>query len=470
MISESRFSMTINGAAVSGPPFAVINPATGEAFADAPSCSPEQLDMAFGAADAAFQQWQADENGRRDTLLAAADLVDHHAGELSLLLTTEQGKPLREARYEVRGVGRTFRYFADLADEPEVIQDDERARVEVRRRAVGVVGAITPWNFPLSLAAWKLAPAWRAGNTVVLKPSPHTPLTTLRLGEILSEAFPPGVLNVVSGPDPLGSLMTNHSVPRKISFTGSVGTGRAVATSAASDLKRVTLELGGNDPAIILEDVDPAAVADRIFWAAFANNGQICSAIKRVYVPATLHDALVDALAEKARTVQVGDGTDPTTELGPINNEPQLKRVRDLVEDAAAQGARVAAGGHAAGGKGYFFDPTVIGHAEDGTRLVDEEQFGPVLPLIPYGDVNEAVQRANGTHFGLSASVWSDDLDRAQAIASQVDCGTTWINTHLVIGPDQPFGGTKWSGIGVENGRWAVEGCTQPHVLYLAKA
>ncbi|MCI3949721.1 MAG: aldehyde dehydrogenase family protein, partial [Acidimicrobiales bacterium] len=291
------------------------------------------------------------------------------------------------------------------------------ALVEVLRKPLGVVAAITPWNFPVSLASWKIAPALLAGNTMVLKPSPFTPLSSLRIGELLRAALPPGVLNVVSGGDALGGWMTAHPVPRKISFTGSVATGKRVAAAAAPDLKRVTLELGGNDPAILLDDVDPDAVVDKVFWAAFANNGQVCSAIKRVYVPEALYGRVVDALADRARAVRVGDGAAEGTELGPVNNRPQFERVAELVDDAVRGGARAVAGGSAREGSGYFFEPTILADVSDGTRIVDEEQFGPALPVIAYRDLDDAVERANATHFGLSGSVWSGDPDRGAEVA-----------------------------------------------------
>jgi acyl-CoA reductase-like NAD-dependent aldehyde dehydrogenase len=308
-----------------------------------------------------------------------------------------------------------------------------------------------------------------AGNTMVLKPSPFTPLATLKVGEILRGVLPDGVLNVVTGGDSLGATMTTHPVPRKISFTGSVETGKKVAMSAAPDLKRVTLELGGNDPAIVLDDADAADVAEKIFAQAFANNGQVCSAIKRVYVPESLHDDVVKAMVEKAKAIKVGDGAEEGTELGPINNRPQFDRVSELVADALEGGATAAAGGKAMPGDGYFFEPTILTGVSDGTRIVDEEQFGPALPIISYRDVDDALERANATHFGLSGSVWGGDVDRAAEVASRLECGTSWVNTHLQLAPHQPFGGAKWSGIGVENGPWGLYGFTELKVEYRAK-
>jgi acyl-CoA reductase-like NAD-dependent aldehyde dehydrogenase len=465
------FAMTIDGApAPSADTFGVVNPATGEEFERAPECTREQLDAAFSSAHKAYRDWRTDESVRRETLLRAADACFEAADRLAPILTAEQGKPLAEAAAEFLGAGVWLKYFARLELPREVIQDDKRGWAEIIRRPLGVVAAITPWNFPVNLAAWKIAPALLAGNTMVLKPSPFTPLATLRLGELLAAVLPPGVLNVVSGGDDLGRWMTTHPVPRKVSFTGSVASGKHVAESAARDLKRVTLELGGNDPAIVLDDVDPSEIADQLFWGAFGNNGQICSAIKRVYVPERIYGEVVDALADRARTVKVDEGNSEGVQLGPINNLPQFERVKELVADALTGGARAVAGGKAIDRPGYFFEPTILADISDGTRIVDEEQFGPALPVISYRHLDEAVELANATQFGLSGSVWSSDPDRAAAVAAQLECGTAWVNTHLALAPNRPFGGAKWSGIGVENGPWGYYGFTELQVLYRAKS
>ena len=466
----SDYTMTIGGAASTGEgTFEVSNPANGEGIAHAPECSRDQLDAAMSAAESAFPAWAADPAARREALLAAAKIVKEAASELAPVITAEQGKPLREAGYEAMAGESWLGYFAGLDLPREVIQDDKRALVEVVGKPLGVVAAITPWNFPVSAACTKIAPALAAGNTIVLKPSPFTPLATLRLGELLRSVFPPGVLNVVSGGDDLGARMVEHPAVRKISFTGSVATGKRVAAAAAPDLKRMTLELGGNDPAIVLDDADVEKVAQGIFWSSFANSGQICSAIKRVYAPESLYEPLVQALAQQAAGVKVGDGAEKGSQLGPLTTRPQLERVCELVDDAKSNGARVAAGGEQIEGAGYFYQPTVLADLDDGTRIVDEEQFGPVLPVVAYRDLDDAVARANATHFGLDGSVWGADLDRAAEVASRLDCGTAWANTHLMQGPHQPFGGRKWSGIGVENGPQGFAGFYELQTLYRAK-
>jgi acyl-CoA reductase-like NAD-dependent aldehyde dehydrogenase len=450
--------------------FGVRNPATGEVFAQAPECTRQQLDAAFDSASKAARDWKADETLRREMLLRAADVLMESKDALAPTLTAEQGKPLADAGVEVFASAAWTRYFANLQVQPQVIQDDDKAYVELARRPLGVVAAITPWNFPLTLAFWKIAPALLAGNTLVLKPSPYTPLTTLKVGELLRDVFPPGVVNIISGGDQLGEWMTSHPVPRKISFTGSVETGKKVALSAAPDLKRVTLELGGNDPAIVLDDADPAAVGAAIFSGAFSNNGQVCSAIKRVYVPEALYEDVVESLAALARSIKVGEGTEEGVRLGPINNEPQYERVKELVADAVSRGATAVTGGKAMDRPGYFFEPTILGGISDGIRIVDEEQFGPALPVVSYRDLNDAIERANATHFGLSGSVWGTDTDRAAAVAGQLECGTAWVNTHLALSPQQPFGGFKWSGVGVENGPWGLAEFCEFQVVHRCKA
>ena len=467
----SDFVMTIAGeAAPTEKAFDVVNPATGEPFAEAPDCTRQQLDAAFDAAAKAARDWKADESARRAVLLRAAEVLQGAMAELAPTLTAEQGKPLSDANVEVIASAIWAQYFANLDQPTHVIQDDATAYAELARRPLGVVAAITPWNFPLTLAFWKIAPALLAGNTLVLKPSPFTPLTTLKVGELLRGVFPPGVVNIVSGGDELGAWMTSHPVPRKVSFTGSVETGKKVAISAAPDLKRVTLELGGNDPAIILDDADPAAVAKALFNGAFANNGQVCSAIKRVYVPEALYDDVVEGLAAEARAVKVGEGTEEGVRLGPINNAPQYERVKELVADALSHGATAVTGGHAMDRPGYFFEPTILCGLSDGTRIVDEEQFGPALPVIPYRNVGDAVDRANATHFGLSGSVWGADANRAAEVAAQLECGTAWVNTHLALAPQQPFGGFKWSGLGVENGPWGLAEFSELQVVHRSRA
>lgn len=460
-------SLTVDGADfVAADTFEVINPATGDVLAQAPAIGPAQLDEVFAAAERAYRSWRTDEDARRAAMHRAATAIEASIEDLARVLTLEQGKPLADARVEFYGAAAFLRYYADLDLPREILRDDIDGYEEVIRKPLGVVVAITPWNFPIWLASPKIAAAMRAGNTVVIKPSPFTPLSTLALGRVLRSALPDGVLNVVTGPDPLGAALVSHPTTRKIAFTGSTATGKKVAVAAADDLKRVTLELGGNDPAIILDDVDVAEIAEDLFWRAFLNNGQICLAVKRVYAHQKIHAQLVEALAEIAKSVKIGNGLDEGVKLGPISNKPQFARVNDLVTDALAHGARAAAGGLPIDGAGLFFQPTVLDNISDGIRVVDEEQFGPVLPVLSFTDVDDAIARANNSHFALTSSIWSGDRDRAFALAPRMECGSVSVNSHAAgYQLHLPFGGHKWSGVGVENGPWGLYGFTEIQVV-----
>lgn len=449
--------------------FPVINPATGAAFAEAPDCSRAQLEATMEAAQAAFRPWASDEAKRREALLRCAELLQAAAPEMAQVLTREQGKPLEQAQMEVFGAAMWFQVTAGLEIPVETLHDDDEQRVELHRKPVGVVGAITPWNFPIILAVWKIASALLAGNTLVLKPSPFTPLSSLEMGRVLQDALPAGVFNVVSGGDELGAWVSSHPTVRKISFTGSVPTGKKIMASAAPDLKRVTLELGGNDPAIVLADADPNKIAKKLFAGAFNNAGQICMAVKRVYVEESNFSPLVEALAEQSKSVVVGDGLDPETTMGPINNAPQFERVCELLDAARSDGANFVVGGAPLDRPGYFIPPTLITGLEEGSRIVDEEQFGPALPIIPVRSAEDAMERANASHFGLGGSIWTEDLDRGASLASQLECGTGWVNQHGALTPFAPFGGVKWSGIGYENGKWGLDAFTELQVLAVAK-
>ncbi|WUS95360.1 aldehyde dehydrogenase family protein [Streptomyces sp. NBC_00708] len=446
--------------------FTVVDPATGETFGEAPDTRPDELDAVIGRAHRAWPGWRAEPAARTHALLGAADAVEAAGDDLARLLTREQGKPLSESYAEIARTAARLRYFAELAPRTRRISDGRPVRSEIRWRSLGPVAAIVPWNFPLQLAAAKFAPALAAGNTVVLKPSPFTPLATRLLGSVLAAALPEDVLTVVTGREPLGARLASHPGIRHVTFTGSVPTGRAVAEGAAASLARVTLELGGNDAAVLLDDVDVEGAADRLFWAAFRNCGQVCMAVKRVYAPARLHAEVVEALARRAKSVAVGSGLDPGTRLGPVNNAPQLARVEEVTERALADGARAAAGGHRLDGPGYFFAPTILTDVPPTSAVVTQEQFGPVLPVLPYGSLDEAVDAANGTGFGLGGSVWGTDLDRAEAVADRLECGTAWINHHAELSLAQPFAGIKDSGVGVAGGPWGLYGNLRPFVVH----
>ncbi|MBL4612284.1 MAG: aldehyde dehydrogenase family protein, partial [Emcibacter sp.] len=381
-------------------------------------------------------------------------LLEDNADELSKLLTEEQGKPLNGlgSRFELGGCQAWTHFTADLELPMEVIQDNEEGRVELHRKPLGVVGSITPWNFPLMIAIWHVIPAIRSGNTVVIKPSPFTPLSTLRMIEMIGGILPKGVLNIVSGKDDLGQMMSEHKDIQKIVFTGSCATGGKIMASAAPTLKRLTLELGGNDAGIVLPDVDASAIAEGLFWGAFINGGQTCAALKRLYVHEDVYDDVCTALTEFAKNIPMGNGLDENMILGPVQNEMQYNKVKNLVDDAVANGARVLLGANPESGPGYFYPTTLLADVSDGTRIVDEEQFGPALPIIKYSNIDDVIALANASDNGLGGSIWSNDIALAKSLANRLECGSVWINKHGMIQPNVPFGGVKSSGIGVEFG------------------
>lgn len=450
--------------------FDVIDPATGEAFASAPDCSPTQLDEAIDAAARAFVPWSRDISRRRQVLLACAQKLRAHAEEIGRLICREQGRPLPKAIGEVMGAARWFEHTAGIELPVEVIRDDDAQHISVHRRPLGVVAGIAPWNYPVISAVWKIAPALLAGNAIVLKPSPFTPLSTLRLGALLQDVIPAGVLAIVSGGDALGRALAVHPAIRKISLTGSVEAGKSVARAAADDLKRVTLELGGNDAAIVLEDVDPEAIADKLFWGAFQNTGQVCCAIKRLYVHESVCQPIQQALLARIAATRIGNGLGEGVDLGPLTTAPQFARVQELAQEARAAGGVLLGEAALPNANGYFLAPQLVTGLDDDARLVAEEQFGPLLPILTFRDEAEVLERANATHFGLSGSVWSGNVARATELAGEMDCGTVWVNQHLTLLPIAPVGGHKWSGIGVENGSWGLVSYTDIQTISVAKA
>ncbi|MBI2307628.1 MAG: aldehyde dehydrogenase family protein [Rhodocyclales bacterium] len=470
------YPMIINGQPVTADArFGVINPASGEVFAEVAQGSAAHVDQAVAAAQAAFPAWSAMPDGERQRLLhELGNALEAHMPELMELVTRESGKPLNGlngvgAGMEVGGAIAWTHVTADLDLPVEVIQDNDEARVEVHRKPLGVVGSITPWNWPLLIAVWHVIPALRAGNTVLIKPSEYTPLATLRFVELANGLLPPGVLNVVTGGAEVGAAMATHPGIAKIVFTGSTETGRRIMQSAAGNLKRLTLELGGNDAGIVLPDVDVKAVAPQLLAATLHNNGQTCACLKRLYVHDSIYEPLCAELARLAEAAVVGDGLQPETQLGPLQNREQLAVVEALADDARNRGARVLCGGRRLPGGGYFYAPTVIADAEDGMRVVDEEQFGPLVPVIRYGDVDDAIARANASDNGLGGSLWSADPVRAGELARRLECGTVWVNEHGAVQPDAPFGGVKQSGIGVEFGRHGLAEYTSLQTVKVMK-
>jgi len=465
-----RYDLIIDGERVpTSDHMEIRDPASGELVGECPVAARADLDRAVNAARQAYKSWsRSSDEERKAAVNAIADTIHANMEELAELLTREQGKPLNGmgSRFELHGAEAWARHTGTLELPVEVLSDGEAGRVELHRKPLGVVGSITPWNFPILIAIWHLVPAIRTGNTVVIKPSPYTPLGTIRLVELLNEVLPKGVLNVVAGRDDLGQMMTEHPHIQKIVFTGSCATGRKVMQTASSTLKRVTLELGGNDAGIVLPDANPKEIAERLFWGAFINNGQTCAALKRLYVPDNIYDEVCDALVDYAKSVTVGHGLEENSVLGPIQNQMQYDKVVDLVEDAKRNGARILCGGEAPEGPGFFYPVTIVAGATDGMRIVDEEQFGPVLPVIRYTDLDDAIERANALDVGLGGSAWSSDPDKAKAVAARLECGTAWVNNHGAIKPFAPFGGVKGSGLGVEFGELGLKEYTSVQVVH----
>ncbi len=469
-------NMIINGQTVqTATTFDVINPATGEAFAQCSQGDASSVDAAVAAARAAFPAWSrtsSDERKAKTHELAA--ILEANMPELMQLVTQETGKPMAGLNMvgsgmEVGGAAAWAHYTAELELPVDVIQDNDEARIEVHRKPLGVVASIAPWNWPLMIAIWHVMPAIRSGNTVVIKPSELAPVSTMRFVELANEILPAGVLNVVSGGGDVGAALSQHPDVNKVVFTGSTPTGKAIMNAASADLKRVTLELGGNDAGIILPDVNVKEVAPKIFGACFHNNGQTCAALKRLYVHESMYEEMCQELASLAKSAVVGNGLDEGVELGPVQNKKQLDIVMDLADDAKANGGRFLAGGNRMEGGGYFFEPTIVADLTDGSRLVDEEPFGPILPVIKYSDIDEVMQRANDNDRGLGGSVWSSDVAKAAELAQQLECGSAWVNDHGAIQPDAPFGGVKQSGIGVEFGLYGLEEYCSLQTLKICK-
>lgn len=466
----SNFKMLIGGTMVAGDEtIDVINPATGKAFTTVPRASKAQADQAIAAAKAAQTGWAAVPFADRQAkLVALAEAVAANGEELARLLTTEQGKPLAEAQGEVAWTEGFLRHYATLELPDRVIQDDDSAYIALQHKPLGVVVGIIAWNFPLLVACWKIGPATLAGNSIVLKPAPTTPVTALKLGEICKDIFPAGVVNIITDANDLGAHLTSHADVAKVGFTGSTATGKAIASSTADTLKRITLELGGNDPAIILHDVDVKETAQAIFNNAFLNCGQVCLAIKRAYVHEDIYDAMCEELARLAREAVVDDGINQGTHIGPLQNAMQFEKVKGFLETARRDG-NVIAGGEVIDRAGYFMRPAIVRDVSDGDQIVDEEQFGPILPVIAFRDTDDVIARANASDYGLGASVWSKDTRLAAAIAERIESGQVWVNQHLAIGPHIPMAGFKQSGLGVEQSAEGLAEYTQPKVINIAR-
>ncbi|MEH6759090.1 MAG: aldehyde dehydrogenase family protein [Parasphingorhabdus sp.] len=450
-------------------PMDVINPVDETVAGQVAFAGIAEMDQAVAAAKAAFASWRATSFAERKAVLQAiSKAISDNAEELGQLLIKETGRPIGVAQFEVQLATQFLDYAAEQVLEPEILFDEPTRRVEAHRNPLGVVAAIVPWNAPLYLAANKIGPALIAGNTIVVKPAPTTPLTTLRLGELIADIVPAGVINIISADNDAAAHAVAHEDVAKIAFTGSTETGRKIMAAAAPGLKKLTLELGGNDAAIVLPDADVKAIAPALFGFAFFNSGQVCAVIKRLYVHDSIYDALCTEIAGMASAFPVGDGADPAVQFGPIQNKAQYEKVLRYI-DIAKQEGRIIAGGEAIEGAGYFVPLTVVADISDGAKIVDEEPFGPILPIIRYSDVDEVIARANASPFGLGGSVWSADVEAATAVANRLDSGTIWVNQHCALDPAVPFPTSKQSGLGVEGGREGLYAYTNYKIVNIAK-
>lgn len=469
---SNHYKLLINGEHIEGAEaaFAVKNPATLETVAHCANANRAQLEEAVNAAEQAFKTWQHTSHDEIQAILHnIANDIESQRDEIAALIVAEQGKPFPLAIGEVEGGLAWLRYTADQEIPVDIIEDTETKRIEAHRKPLGVVASITPWNWPFMIAIWHIIPALRTGNTVISKPSSLTPLSTVKLVEIMDKHLPAGVINIITGERGIGSGITAHPGIKKIVFTGSTPTGQSVMRNAADNLKRLTLELGGNDAAVILPGSNPAEIAPAIFGAAFLNMGQTCGALKRLYVHESIYDEMCSALATIADEQVVGNGMDEGITFGPVQNADQLALVVDLVDDAKAQGATILSGGSALNKDGYFYPPTIVSNIKNSSRLVQEEQFGPALPVVKFSDVDDAITMANAAEFGLSGSVWGPDSGEAAKLATRLECGTTFANTHAEIQPNVPFGGCKMSGFGVEFAQEGLLEYTSIQVVHIKK-
>jgi len=448
--------------------FPVHDPSTGKVFAECPQATDELLAEAVGAAERAAGDWAAlGPGGRQKVIAEMAAALDKHIGDIVAISTLEKGCVRGSAEAYVASY---FMKHTAGTDVPvDVLEDNEQRSVIMVRKPVGVVAAITPWNAPILILCEKIATALLVGDTVVAKPSPFTSLATLALGELWKDIVPPGVLNIVAGGDELGAALVNHPTVRMVSFTGSVAAGRQIAQSAGAGLKRVLLELGGNDAAIVLPDVDVDTVAEQIFNVAFLMSGQTCAAIKRLYVHRSIFEPMVAALARLADAAQPAhNGVDGA--LDPLTTRPQYERVRMILDDAIEHGARIPAGGHPLDRDGYFVAATILTNVTDDMKVVAEEQFGPLLPVIPFDDVEDAIAAANATEYGLCGSIWTSDIARGAELAARLECGTTLVNSHAEVAPHIPYGGSKNSGIGRTGGQNGIDAYSELQTQYVYKS
>ncbi|KAG4430630.1 hypothetical protein IFR05_013892 [Cadophora sp. M221] len=470
-IDFTAFSNVINGKpSTAAETTHAINPATKKPNWEVPVSTAQDVDEAVAAARTAFKSWSKTTIVERKAALEGwAAEIGKHLAEFAKLLVIEQGKPYQWAMFEADITTKQIRNMAELEVPEEIVEEGDSRQIITRYTPLGVVVGIVPWNFPMSLACGKITPAVLTGNTIIIKPSPFTPYTAIKVVELAQKFFPPGVVQVLTGDDSLGPLLTLHAGVDKITFTGSTATGKRIMESASKTLKRVTLELGGNDPAIVCKSVDIATVAPTIATMAFMNSGQICLALKRIYIHSSIYPAFRDAMVAYTKTLKVGEGFEEGVFLGPVQNKMQYDRVQGFFDDVEKNGMSVAVGGKVPDSEGYFINPTIIDNPSEESRIVVEEPFGPILPIMPWTDEDDVIERANNSKMGLGASVWSSDLEEAARIAKQLEAGSVWVNAHMELSPTAAFAGHKQSGIGAENGVAGLKAYCNVQVLYLKK-
>jgi acyl-CoA reductase-like NAD-dependent aldehyde dehydrogenase len=480
---KQEFSLLISGELLPGKnePFAVIDPSTAlPVTVEAPHASQEQVNQAVESAFEAFKEWSTKSLQQRQSFLSkAVESLKPHIREISTVLSQEQGKPLANATSEVESAIAAMQDATKIDIPVTKVGETDKHILEIHRKPIGVVAAIIPWNYPIYIALMKIAHSLVFGNTIVVKPSPYTPLSTLKVGEIIAPIFPRGVVNIITGPDTrdekcVGDQLSRHRLVKLCAFTGSIPTGKRVFSNSAAKMARMVLELGGNDAAIVLKDANVAEAAQGVFEAGMINSGQICCGIKRVYVDRKIYDEFVSRVAElaKAKTSFVGAWNAKEASMGPLNNRAQFQRVAGLVEDAVENGGTVLVGGKRPSNvnqEGFFYEPTIITNVKEGVRIVDEEQFGPVLPIMSFDSEEEAITRANQSNYGLGASVWGTDPEAVNRVARQLEAGLVWTNEHAADAPGLAFGGFKESGFGREGGDYDLLTYTEPQSVKLLK-
>lgn len=452
--------------------FLSLNPSTLEVIGEVANTSVEEIEVKIEKAKKAQKLWSArPDEERKQILLKVAEALQSNSKYLAEWITREQGKPLSGpgANFEMQACVGWTQVPASLDLPEEIVFEDETRKDILYRNPIGIVAAIAPWNWPLMIAIWQIIPSLRMGNAVIIKPSEYTTFCSLEMIKVINTVLPEDILQVVTGKGEVGAYLTGHPEIGKIMFTGSIATGKKIIESSVKNMARLTLECGGNDAGIIVPGLDVAKHVENLFWGAFLNMGQTCACLKRLYVHEDDYEKVMNALAEYSSHIPMGNGAEETNVLGPIQNKMQYDKIQDLIRDSENIGADFRFKGQKPDLDGYFIPIMLLGNVDNGDRIVDEEQFGPVLPIIKYKTLEEAIIKANNSENGLGASVWSDDSEQAQKVAAQLEAGTVWINQHGAIHPFVPFGGAKQSGYGVEFGIEGLKAVTVPKVISIKK-